>query len=217
MNTKQTVLNLSSALALTAGLAFTAGLAPVAAQSCTNQYGASVACQPVDLTINKQVKHPTSGLFVENVTSSDTPYSPGSEVLYRLTIRNGSGETMNPVTVTDKLPVELTFISGPGTYSTPGKAGGTLTFTLNNLIAGQSVTQEVLVKVGTSTPPKCDIVNTGRATSPARPNGDSDTVSICVSTVTQTLPVAGFDDLLLIMPFIGTALGGFAMLRKKGQ
>jgi len=190
--------------------------APLAlAQSCTNQYGAAVACQPVDLTINKMVKHPTSGLYVENITSSDTPYSPGSEVLYRLIIRNASGETHNPVTVTDQLPVEETFVAGPGTYSTPGKPGGTLTFTLENVIAGQTRTQEVLVRVEANTPIKCDIVNTGRVTSPARPNGDDDTVSICVSKVATILPVAGFDDLLLILPFVGTALGGLAMLKKR--
>lgn len=214
MNSKHIALSLSS---LVIGI-WTLVIAPPAlAQSCTNQYGASVACQPVNLTINKQVKHPTSGLFVENITSSDTPYSPGSDILYRLIIRNSSGETHNPVTVTDQLPAELTFISGPGTYSTPGKPGGTLTYTLVNLIAGETRTQEVLVKVEPKTPTKCDIVNTAKVTSPARPNGDSDTVSICVSTTAPTLPVAGFDDLLLVLPFIGTALGGLAMLRKKGQ
>lgn len=190
-------------------------LAPKAlAQTCTNQYGAEVACQPVDLTINKMVKHPTSGVFVENIVSSDTPYSPGTEVLYRLVIRNASGETHNPVTVTDQLPVELTFISGPGVYSTPGKPGGVLTFKLENVIAGETRTQEVLVKVEPATPTKCDIVNTARVTSPARPSGDDDTVSICVSKAAPTLPVAGFDDLLLILPFVGTALGGLAILKK---
>ncbi len=197
-------------------IAYRLSLAPKAlAQSCTNQYGAAVECQPVNLTINKQVKHPTSGLFVENIISSDTPYSPGSEVLYRLVIRNASGETMNPVTITDQLPSEETFVSGPGTYSTPGKPGGKLTFTLENVIAGQTRTQEVLVKVEAATPTKCDIVNTARVTSPARPNGDDDTVSICVSTVAPTLPVAGFDDLLLILPFVGTAIGGLAILKKR--
>ncbi len=211
MNTKYIALSLFL-------LPFTVYLFPsrVFAQSCTNQYGASVACQPVDLTVNKQVKHPTSGLFVENITSSDTPYSPGSEVLYRLVIRNGSGETHNPVTITDQLPADLTFVAGPGTYSTPGKPGGTLTYTLNNIIAGETRTQEVLVKVDPKTPTKCDVVNTAKVSSPARPGGDSDTVSICVSNVAPTLPVAGFDDLLLILPFAGMGLGGLALLRKKG-
>ncbi|MBI4066220.1 DUF11 domain-containing protein, partial [Candidatus Gottesmanbacteria bacterium] len=196
-------------------IAYRLSLAPaVRAQSCTNQYGAAVECQPVNLTINKMVKHPTSGLFVENILLTDTPYGPGSEVLYRLVIRNASGETHNPVTVTDQLPAELTFVAGPGTYSTPGKSGGILTFTLENVIAGETRTQEVLVKVEAATPTKCDIVNTAKVTSPARPNGDSDTVSICVSKAAPTLPVAGFDDLLLILPFVGTALGGLAMLRK---
>lgn len=191
-------------------------LAPsrILAQSCTNQYGAAVACPPVDLTINKMVKHPTSGAFVENIVSTDTPYSPGSEVLYRLIIKNASGETMNPVTVTDQLPGDLTFVAGPGTYATPGKPGGKLTFTLENVIAGETRTVEVLVKVESTTPTKCDIVNAVKVTSPARPNGDDDTVSICVSKVAPTLPVAGFDDLLLILPFVGTALGGLGMLKK---
>lgn len=191
-------------------------LAPAAlAQSCTNQYGATVACQPTDLTVNKQVKHPTSGLFVENILSTDTPYSPGAEVLYRIIVRNASGETHHPVTVTDQLPGEFTFVSGHGTYSTPGKPGGTLTYTLTNLIAGESRTQELLFRVEPKTPAKCGIVNTARATSPARPNGDRDTASICVSTTAPTLPVAGFDDLLLVLPFVGTALGGLAILKKR--
>lgn len=207
MNTKCILLTL---------LPFAVFLLPlcVNAQSCTNQYGAAVACPPVDLTVNKQVKHPTSGVFVENILSTDTPYSPGSEVLYRLVVRNASGETMNPITVTDSLPAELTFVAGPGTYSTPGKPGGTLTFTLENVIAGEMRTVEVLVKVEPTTPTKCDIVNTARVTSPARPNGDDDTVSICVSRAAPTLPVAGFDDILLVLPFVGTALGGLAILRK---
>ncbi|MBI3956235.1 DUF11 domain-containing protein [Candidatus Gottesmanbacteria bacterium] len=212
MNTKHIV----PALFFVSLITYRLSLAPKAlAQSCTNQYGASVACQPVDLTVNKQVKHPTGGVFVENIVASDTPYSPGSEVLYRLVIRNASGETHNPVTVTDQLPPEHTFVSGPGTYSTPGKPGGNLTFTLENVIAGETRTVEVLVKVEPKTPTKCDIVNTAKVTSPARPNGDSDTVNICVSTVAPTLPVAGFDDLLLILPFVGTAIGGLALLKKK--
>lgn len=195
-------------------LRFTLVPARIFAQSCTNQYGAAVQCQPVNLTINKTVKHPTSGVFVENIVSSDTPYSPGSEVLYRLIIKNASGETMNPVTVTDQLPAEETFVAGPGTYSTPGLPGGVLTFKLENVIAGETRTVEVLVKVESITPTKCDIVNTAKVTSPARPNGDDDTVSICVSKVAPTLPVAGMNDLILVLPFVGTALGGLAMLRK---
>lgn len=215
MNSKHIAVSLIS---LVIGIWILGFRAPLAlAQSCTNQYGASVACQPVDLTVNKQVKHPTSGVFVENIVATDTPYSPGSEVLYRIIVRNASGETHNPVTITDQLPADLTFVSGPGTYSTPGKPGGTLTYSLENLIAGQTRSQEVLVKVESKTPTKCDIVNTARATSPARPNGDSDTVSICVSTVAPTLPVAGFDDLLLILPFVGTALGGIALLKKRAS
>lgn len=213
MNTKHIAISLTS---LIIGI-WTLGFAPKAlAQSCTTQYGGTTTCVASDLTINKQVKHPTSGVFVENLGVSDTPFGVGSDVLFRLTIRNGSGETFNPVTVKDVLPEHLTFVGGPGTYDS---ATRTLTFTLTNLIAGETRTQEIMAKVVSTLPQDKSMIceqNYGEVSALNRK--DNDTSQVCMASKvlgSSTLPVAGFDDLLLILPFVGTALGGLAMLKKK--
>lgn len=196
------------------------GIGRVAAQSCTTQYGGATTCTPTDLTINKEVKNPITSLFVENLSTTDATFSPDSEILYRLTIKNGSGETFNPATVRDVFPDFVTFVAGPGSYD---KASRTLTFTLENLIAGETRRIELLAKVYAKTAFPAGksffcVVNSASVTAPARPNGDSDTAQACIQTEVlgaKTLPVAGFNDLMILLPFAGMGLGGLALLKKK--
>lgn len=206
MVSKHTVLSL-----LTSALVSLMAVSPVSAQT----YGE--APTPTDLTINKEVRNPITGLFVDNLSVTDAVYSLGSEVLFRLTIKNASGETFNPVTVKDVFPDQLTFVSGPGTYDSKNRA---LTFTLENLAAGESRTVEVLAKFATSgiSSGTC-VTNTAYVSAPARPAGDSDTAQLCVQTEVlgaTTLPVAGFSDILLALPFAALGFGGIAFLRKRG-
>jgi len=189
---------------------------PVAAETCTTNYGGTTVCTPNDLLINKQVKNPISGIFVENLSSGDATYSPGSEVLFRLTIRNTSGETFNPVVVKDTFPDYMTFVSGPGTYDSGSR---TLTFELTNLVAGETRTVEILAKFENRTMPYdvfC-VTNWAKATAAARPEGDDDTADLCVTSKVlgvTTLPAAGFNDFLVLLPFAGIGLMGIALLRK---
>ncbi len=218
MNSKHIVLNLVSFSLVS----FLLSLAPKAyAQSCTTQYGGSTygtACPPTDLTINKEVKNPVTGVFVENLGTTDAAFGPGSEVLYRLTIKNSSGETFANVNVKDTLPSYMTFVAGPGTYN---KATNTLTFTLTNMIAGETRTQEILAKVSDKSAFPSGrtfvcVVNSAEAAALNRK--DDDTAQACIQVEISgatILPVAGFDDLLLILPFVGTALGGLAILKKR--
>lgn len=205
-------------LLVTSYLLLTSG---VNAQTCITQYGGTsygTECQPIDLTINKTVKHPTDNVFVENITSDGVTFSPGSEVLFRLTVKNASGETFHPVTVRDVFPEHLTFVGGPGTYDS---ASRTLTFTLDNLVAGESRTVEVLAKVvnvASDASLLCES-NYSKVSTPARPNGDDDTAQVCIQTNVlgvTTLPAAGFNDLALLLPFAAIGLGGFALMRKRG-
>lgn len=206
-----------SGLALTAFTAFFAAL-PVNADTCTTQYGGSVTCNPTDLTINKQVANPITGIFVENLTSTDATFSPSADVHYRLIIKNASGETFNPVTVKDVFPSYLDFAAGPGIYD---KASKTLTFTLDNVIAGETRTVEILAKVADKSAfPSGNsffcVVNTARVSALNR--NDQDTAQACIQTQilgATTLPVAGFNDLLMLLPFAGVGLGGIALLKKK--
>ncbi len=189
----------------------------VNADTCTTQYGGSVTCIPSDLTVNKQVRNPVTNNFVENLSSTDPAFSPGSSVLFRLIIKNTSGQTFNPVAVKDTFPGYLTFVAGPGTYD---KASNTLTFNLENVIAGETRTVEILAKVNDKSAfPSANsffcVTNVADVSSLNR--ADHDTAQLCIQTSLMgatTLPVAGFNDLLLVLPFMGVGLGGVALLRK---
>lgn len=189
----------------------------VFADMCTTQYGGTTTCQPSDLTVNKQVKNPSTSVFVENLTTTDPTFAPGTELMYRLIIKNSSGETFNPVTVKDTLPAYLEFVSGPGTYNKDSKV---LEFKLENLIAGQSRTVEILAKVaGADQFPEgkslfC-VVNLAEVSALNR--FDSDSAQACIQNGEKvtTLPVAGYNDLMVLLPFLGVGLGGVALLKGK--
>jgi uncharacterized repeat protein (TIGR01451 family) len=174
---------------------------------------------PTDLTINKVVKNPISNVYVENLGSTDPTFSPGSTVTFRLIIANGSGETMNPVTVTDQLPDYLSFVSANVPSST-NKGGNSVTFTLDNMIAGETRTIEVSVKVAekSSFPVNRSmfcVSNYSKVTAPARPNGDDDTAELCITTGPGNLPVAGANDVVALIPFLSLGGIGIALLKKQ--
>lgn len=214
---------ISAATALVTAILLTTS---VSADGCTNQYGStqygSSNCEnPTDLTVNKQVKNPITGLYVENLGSTDATFSPGADVLFRLTIKNTSGETFNPVTIHDTLPPHLIFVGGPGTYDKAGQPGGTLTIKLENVIAGETRVLEILTKVADKAqlPAGQTIVCEANAAEVTALNRhDNDTAQLCIQTNVlgvTTLPVAGFNDLLILLPFAGIGLGGLTLLRKK--
>lgn len=210
MNTKNIVL---SALATLALLAIPAS--QVFAQSCTTQYGGQVTCAPADLTINKQVQNPVTKSFVENLTTSDPTYKPGDNVLFQLTITNSSGQTFDPVTVKDVLPPFLTFVAGPGSYDA---GSNTLTFMLNNLIAGETRSVQIMAHVNSIDKSMVCVNNYAEARDDAVGRFDSDNAQLCLSTNVlgaTTLPVAGFNDYLLLLPFAGVSLSGLALLKKR--
>ena len=209
MNTKGIVLSVLASLVLFAR--------PVYADMCTTQYGGETTCKPSDLTINKEVRNPSSLNFVENLSASDPTFAPGADVLYRLIIKNTSGETFNPVYVKDVLPSFLTFVSGPGSYDSGSR---TLTFELKEVYAGETRTVDIMARVNnvSSFDGKSFVCVTNYAEAKALNRFDSDTAQICVQNQVlgvTTLPVAGFNDYFLLLPFAGVGLTGFAMLKKK--
>lgn len=211
MNTKSIVLSIVS---LIAGLSVFAH--PVYADTCTTQYGGGTTCQPSDLIITKQVQNPVTGDFVANL-SADRPFSPGAQVLFTLIIKNTSGQTFDPVTVKDVLPQYLSFVSGPGTYDA---ASRTLTFTERNLIAGETRTEQVMAKIADTVPGNTFVCENNYAEARADIVGrfDSATSQFCIQTNVlgaTTLPVAGYNDLVLLVPFAGLGLAGIALLKTK--
>lgn len=177
---------------------------------------------PVNLTINKEVKNPITNLFVENLGSTDPTFSPGATVTFKLTVMNTSGETFNPVEVVDQFPDYLTYVSSSvaGNYDS-GKRR--LVMKLENLIAGETRDIEVTAKVANRSAFASNrdffcVSNYTKVTAPARPDGDDDTSELCITTrvgETAILPVAGFNDLFTILPFLSLGGIGLVLLRKK--
>ena len=190
----------------------------VMAQNCTTQYGGSTTCVSTDLTINKQVKNPATGNFVENLGASDPTFSVNGEAHFRLIIKNNSNQTFTSVTIKDIFPKELMFKAGPGTFDS---ISNTLTFTLDNLNAGESRSVEILATVGANKINKdrsisC-VINTAQAS--AQNQSDQDTAQLCIQTNVlgaTTLPIAGFNDFALLLPFAGLGLIGTMFLIKRG-
>ncbi len=185
-------------------------------ETCTNQYGSTVECPPNRIVINKKVRQAQNTYtFVENITSSDTAYSAGDEVEYDIAVTNTSNVNFPIVTVIDVFPASVTFVSGPGRFET---SSNKLTYEISDLNAGATVHTRVLVKIKDASAfandLNCEIVNTATATGPGG-QSDEDTASMCVQTKVMgvaTLPVAGFEDYALILPFLTLAVIGFGIL-----
>ncbi|MEK7577459.1 MAG: hypothetical protein AAB492_02450 [Patescibacteria group bacterium] len=187
----------------------------VSAVGCTNQYGSTVECPQNHIVVNKKVRHPVNmNLFIENLTSNDTAYSPNDTVEYDIAVSSTSNVNYSEVIVSDTLPSYLTFDGGPGTYN---KETNILTFTLTNLNAGTTVRTRFTAKVKSSTAFSqdltCNVVNYVKVTGPDGQT-DDDTASLCVQTRVlgvTTLPVAGFEDYAFMIPFAVLAIVGSGM------
>lgn len=191
-------------------------LAPKAgAQNCTTQYGGGQSCQPVDLTINKEIKDVSTSNFFDNLSISTSAFAVGKEFTFRLTVKNSSGETFHNLNVRDAFPTTMTFVSGPGTYDAGNR---TLNFSIDSLPAGESRSFEIVAKVASIMSSGQCAVNYSAVTATERPNGDDDTAQICITGQVlgaEKLPVAGVNDLLVVPMSVLFGVGGLALLLKK--
>jgi uncharacterized repeat protein (TIGR01451 family) len=218
-----TTKNLGVTLALASAVFALAALPVKADSSCTDQYGATVNCPTSNIVINKTVRYPTNPyLFVENLTGNDPAYSPNDEVEYDVAVTNTSNVNFPTVTVIDVFPSQETFVSGPGTYDA---SSNKLTYELSDLNAGATAHNRILTRVkDASVFPAdqaitCNIVNTATATGPGG-QSDQDTSSLCVQTKVlgaSQLPVAGFNDWMVALPFATAGLAGLGLTIKKGR
>lgn len=197
---------------------------------CEPIYGGGEVCiSKGQILINKTVKNPSTGAFVDNLSlSSDPKYSAGQVVEFQLTLTNTGKETLNEVTVVDTFPSYLTFEGGNGTFDSNTKI---LTFKVGDLKAGESRVYTVKGKVVDVSSLPADqavtcVVNQVKAKSSE--NESSDVSQFCIEKVitttkggntvmsapaiTQT-PSTGAGSLALI-GLIPTALGGLFLKRR---
>lgn len=204
-----------------------------AEDTCVTQYGGSqygTACNPNDLVINKEVQKIGSNdsngnpIFVENVSTTDTHATAGTTILFRLTIKNNSNQTFTQVEVKDIFPPYLSYVSGGPSGTIYDAENRTMISKLENLTAGETRTMTLTTKVvedGSFPAGKANfcVVNTGKVASGDR--NDEDTAQLCIKTPdvkgasTSSLPKAGVNDLMLMIPFALLGLAGVGLAAKK--
>jgi hypothetical protein len=205
------------------------------ADNCTTtdgQYG-TTTCTPTDVTINKTVRNPITGDWVDNLLSGDAAYSPDSDVLYNLHIANTSNQSFDTVHIEDTMPDKIVSIAVVDSDTNKVKnvsfQDNKLKFDLaNKFEANSSIDIQLKAKVksvgvfDSSKSLFCGNENGLQNTADvwAQDRHDQDSASICVQTKVlgaTTLPSAGPTDFLPLVPFIGSGLIGVSLLFKKGR
>lgn len=116
-------------------------------ETCVPVYGGGVQCpRPGEVLINKTVRNPSTGVFVDNLGPSDPKYRPQWTVIFRIFVQNPGDQTLDNVVVTDTLPLYVDFMTGPA-GSTYNSNNRTLTWTVGSLTGGSSQMFEVKARV----------------------------------------------------------------------
>lgn len=103
----------------------------VVPRSAFAQYGQYGQPAPVEsIFVDKQVSKPVTqskgGIlqyeYVDNLTPSDVRFQPGTDIYFKVRVKNTSSITLNNVMVLDKIPLYLEPIEGPGSYDAQSRS-----------------------------------------------------------------------------------------------
>ena len=186
---------------LLAGLILTLSNKAVLAR-CEQQYGGGETCYEGELRLDKVVKNPSTGTYVDNLFSSDPNFSADQEVWFKLNIKNTGSDDLDNVEVKDKFPSYVLFVSGPGNWNDSDK---TLAWTIDHLSPGESKDYEIkgqIVSEGslpTDSGTYC-VTNYGEAKKDNK--SASDTSQLCITKKVlgiTTMPPTGANLLLTIL------------------
>ena len=107
-------------------------------------YGGGVVVSRGEMLLDKKVRNPASGEFVDHLGPTDPKYRPQTVVTFQINVRNAGDSALENITIVDTLPRYLDFMDGPGTYN---KDENTLTFNVEKLDGGTSQTFEIKGRV----------------------------------------------------------------------
>ena len=185
---------------------------------CVPVYGGGVQCPRAgQVLINKTVRNPSTGVFVDNLGLNDPKYRPLQTVIFHITVQNSGDQNLDTVKVADKIPQFLDFMSGPGSYDPSSRV---LTFTASNLVGGTSQTFEVKGRVVAASvlPPEKSVVcpvNIADAVSGSQSDHDESQFCIEKQLVVPAVPKAGPEHWLATLGIFGSALIAGLYLRKR--
>lgn len=190
MKLSKTLMTAATIVALTT-LSTGSVLASGKNSTCQIVYGGGEVCEPsISFSIDKKVQSPTKGgVMVDNLTINDAKFAPGQQITYQIIITNTGEDTLKNVVVKDILPEHLSYVSGAGNYNDSDR---TVTYTINELGAGDSNTQTLVLKANDANTLPQDsgivcVVNTARATEESGSSAE-DKAEACIQKEVTTTP-----------------------------
>ncbi len=196
-----------------------------ASGGCVPVYGGGVSCpKQGEVLIDKKVRNPATGFYVDNLGPNDPKYRPQQIVSFQISVKNPGESKIDKITVTDTLPKFLDFMSGPGSYNA---VTGKLTWEVDNLAGGDTQVFEVKGRVSHQAKLPVDknvICPTNEFPQPinivdvSASNGqtDRDEARYCIEkeVVVPVVPKAGPENWLISISGLITSLGIGLKLRK---
>lgn len=228
--TIKTVLITAALMALPT-TAFAAGYGDTGYGSpCQPIYGGT-SCQNSKLSIDKTVQNPSTNSYVDNMSLSDTKFTPEATVMFHITVTNTGDTTLSNVKAVDSFPQNLTFVSGNGYFDTNAR---TFTMTIDSLKPGASQTFELKAQIAKESDLPASavfcLVNTASVTDGTTPTA-VDNTQFCVqktpgqttkgglpiypSQPVKSTPSTGAEGLIVMS--LPSLLGAGMFLRKKAS
>lgn len=224
------ILNLLSKIVIATGLVLTFSFA-VSSEvfaDCTPLYGGGVTCPSRgEISIDKFVANPTTGLFVDNLTEFDPKFAPLQEVTFRILIKNTGDTNIEEVEIKDLMPDFVSFVSGPGEFNQSEGKNGTLTFKIFNLAPNETREYWVRGKAFSDADlPEntiCKLPNRAQARA-SEDRFDEDIAEFCIEkkvlgkgepTQIKEIPKTGFNPSLVVFSAGTTLLGLGIIIRRK--
>ncbi len=190
---------------------------------CVSAYGQSVYgadCPTANLVIEKFVKNPSTGQFVENLEASNPHFLADQKIIFRLKITNNVSSELTNIAVRDRLPNFTDFVSGPGKFDQKTK---TLSFTIDRLKPGEFREYEITGKIKPKSQLTDDVLScvTNYAETQANSQFSSDTSVFCIENQilapVQELPKTGPASAILVLIGSGALLATSVFLYRKAR
>ena len=190
INKALTTIALTGAFLATAGIALADGTG-YGTSNCQVIYGGGQVCPTsLQFSLDKKVQNPTKGGdFIDNLGFNDAKYLPGSEIAFKMIVKNTGDTTIDQLTVIDTLPSNLSFTAGVGNYDQNMR---TVTYIIKNLPKGESNEQTIVAKIdGTDKLPQDQgvmcLTNKAKATD-NNGNVADDASAFCIQKQAVTIP-----------------------------
>jgi len=196
--------------------------------NCRIIYGGGEVCEEkVKFSIDKLVQNNTKGGgFVDNMGMNDNRFHANDTVTFRIKVTNTGNEDITSLTITDTLPENVTFKSGPGAVE-----GKTITYTITDLKAGETREHDIAATVNTDLPANKGAFCLTNTVSARDTSGQEakDEAAFCVEktitsqptpqvyekTPVKKIPETG-PEMLPLLGLIPAGIAGF-MIRKKSK